>query len=339
MTLTAPSSPSQSGPQPAVTVVELTDPTSSGEAFEIADQDLVKLDSRHLRATRVTVRLGGAIVVYHRTNLRVRTRTTMRADLLGYGACGPRANGSVNGLPVRAGTMWAVEAATQLAFVAEPGYESVFAAFTPDEIKTHLRGRQREEGFSMPHGAEILHRDPAAVRRFFKWGKRLVEAAARQPELFNDRRETRAAAQVELLETLLAALAATSDFRPPRGDYTRLAQSRIVKSAEDHALAHIDDPLYVTDLCQAAGVSERSLEYAFKKTMGMTPMAYLNRVRLHRVRQALQAATARSTTVSIEALNGGFWHFGEFSRAYRDCFGELPSQTLRRSAADGRSQA
>jgi AraC-like DNA-binding protein len=306
----------------------------SGEALEIAGQDLVKLDSHHLRATRVTVRLDGAIVVHHRTNLRVRTRTTMSPDLVGYGAFGPRAKGSVNGLPIRAGTMWAVEAATEVAFVAEPGYESVFAAFAPDEIRTHVRGRQREDGFSMPHGAEILHRDPASVRRFFKWGKRLVDTAVRQPGLFNDRRETRVAAQAELLETLLGALGATTAFHPPRRDHTRLAQSRIVKHAEDYALAHIGDHLYVTDLCDAAGVSERSLEYAFKEIMGMTPVAYLTRVRLHRVRQALQAARRASTTVSAEALNGGFWHFGEFSRAYRDCFGELPSDTLRRAAAD-----
>jgi AraC-like DNA-binding protein len=34
------------------------------------------------------------------------------------------------------------------------------------------------------------------------------------------------------------------------------------------------------------------------------------------------------------ALNWGFWHFGEFSRAYKDCFGELPSVTLRRRPAE-----
>jgi AraC-like DNA-binding protein len=48
------------------------------------------------------------------------------------------------------------------------------------------------------------------------------------------------------------------------------------------------------------------------------------------VRQALLAGTQGSTTVSAEALNWGFWHFGEFSRAYKECFGELPSDTLRR---------
>jgi hypothetical protein len=30
------------------------------------------------------------------------------------------------------------------------------------------------------------------------------------------------------------------------------------------------------------------------------------------------------------ALDWGSWHFGDFSRAYEECFGELPSDTLRR---------
>jgi AraC family ethanolamine operon transcriptional activator len=81
-----------------------------------------------------------------------------------------------------------------------------------------------------------------------------------------------------------------------------------------------------------AAVSERTLEYAFKEIAGLTPMNYLVRLRLHRVRQALLAAKPESTTVSIQALNWGFWHFGEFSRAYKECFGELPSDTLRRKS-------
>jgi AraC family ethanolamine operon transcriptional activator len=321
-----------------VTVANPTDPATSGETLEVADFDLVKLASPGFRARRVIVRLEGGTVVYHRTSVRVRTRTTMSPGLVGYGTCGPRRKGSsANGVPLRPGSMWAAEAGAEMAFVVNPGFESVSAAFTPDEMQAHFQGRQREANLAMPKGAEILQRDPAAVRRFFTWGKRLITTAERRPELFNDRRDTRVAAQVELLEALLSALGATTDFKPPRRDDTRRAQSRIVKDAEEYALAHISDRLYVTDLCTAAGVSERSLEYAFKGIMGMTPVAYLTRVRLHRVRQALLAATPGSTTVSVEALNGGFWHFGEFSRAYRVCFGELPSETLRSAVAASRT--
>jgi transcriptional regulator GlxA family with amidase domain len=160
--------------------------------------------------------------------------------------------------------------------------------------------------------------------------KRLVDTALQQPALFEEQAKERVAAQNELLETLLATLRVADDFASTRSDRTRQAQSHIVKTAEDYAMAQSSDRLYVTDLCKVAAVSERTLEYAFKEIMGLTPVTYLTRLRLHRVRQALLAATQGSTTVTAEALNWGFWHFGEFSRAYKDCFGELPSETLRR---------
>ena len=133
-----------------------------------------------------------------------------------------------------------------------------------------------------------------------------------------------------MLETLLATLGEANDVESSRGDRTRQGQSRIVKIAEDHALSHTGAHLYVTDLCRVAAVSERTLEYAFRAVMGLSPTAYLTRIRLHRVHHALLQAQPGSTTVTEEALNWGFWHFGEFSRAYKDCFDELPSNTLRR---------
>jgi len=90
--------------------------------------------------------------------------------------------------------------------------------------------------------------------------------------------------------------------------------------------------LTVTELCKVSGVSERTLQYAFHDIMGMSPLTYLHRLRLHRARDALRDATSDSTTVTDVAMNWGFWHLGEFSRAYKNCFGEVPSSTLRRDA-------
>jgi len=109
-----------------------------------------------------------------------------------------------------------------------------------------------------------------------------------------------------------------------------------VQVAEAYALSNAESRLYVTDLCRVAAVSERTLEYAFKEVLGLSPMAYLTRLRLHRARKSLLSATPRSTTVAAEALKWGFWHFGEFSRAYKACFGEAPSETLRRKAVEPR---
>jgi AraC-like DNA-binding protein len=86
-------------------------------------------------------------------------------------------------------------------------------------------------------------------------------------------------------------------------------------------------------------VSERTLEYAFKEVMGLTPLNYLIRLRLHWVHQALLAASHGSSTVSAEALRWGFWHFGEFTRAYKKCFGVLPSETLLRAPGELQHEA
>lgn len=323
--------------QPAVTVVEISDPTAAAAGIELIDQDLVQLQSRPLRARRVIVRLESAAILFHSTNLRVRTRTSTREGLLGYVTFGPQATGTVDGLPVRSGLMLAVAPESEARFVADAGWESITFLLPAEDLRAHLADRQREGEFRLPSGVEALQVDAARARRLFGWGKRLVDIAAREPAVFNDRKEDRAAAQVELIETLLSALAAADEFAPDRSDRARKANSLIVKIAEDHALSHAGDPLYVSDLCRAAAVSERTLEYAFKEAMGLSPMAYLIRLRLHRARQALLAGAPGSTTVSAEALNWGFWHFGEFSRAYRECFGELPSDTLRRKTGAPRN--
>jgi AraC family ethanolamine operon transcriptional activator len=322
--------------QPSVTVVEISDPTVVGAGIELLDQDVMQLQSMPLRARRVIVRLDPAAVVFHSTNLRVRTRTSVREGLLAYVTFGPRARGTVNGLPVRPGLMLVAEPGAEARFVADAGWESITFLIPLQDMRAHLTARQRESEYRVPHGVETLKVDPERVRSLFDWGKRLVDTAARQPALFNERKNERVVAHVESLETVLSTLGVADDFEPDRSDRTRQAHSLIVKVAEDYALSHTDDHLYVSDLCRVAAVSERTLEYAFKEVMGLTPMTYLIRLRLHRVRQALLAADHGSTTVSAEALNWGFWHFGEFSRAYKACFGELPSDTLRRKPGEPR---
>jgi AraC-like DNA-binding protein len=316
---------------PAVTVVEITEPTAANAGIELYALEAVQLQSVPLRARRVVVRLGSATVVFHSTNLRIRTRTTIVRGLVAYVAFGPHAQGTVNGVPIRPGLMLSAESGAEAVFVAEAGYESMAFLLPEQDLREHLAARQRDAGFQQPHGIEPLQVDPERARGLFDWGKRLVDVAARQPAIFNDGPRERTVARIELLESLLAALGDADAFEPTRDDRTRQAHSLIVKKAEDYVLTQAGVDLYVSDMCRVAAVSERALQNAFKEVMGLTPLAYLTRVRLHRVREALLEGTQGTTTVSAEALNWGFWHFGEFSRAYKECFGELPSDTLQRA--------
>ena len=102
--------------RPAVTVVEISDPTIANQGIELIDQDAVQLTSSPFRAKRVVVRLEGAAVVYHSTNQRIRTRTKTGQGLLAYVTFSPQAKGTVNGVHICPEQMLAVEPGTEVGF-------------------------------------------------------------------------------------------------------------------------------------------------------------------------------------------------------------------------------
>ncbi|GAB4240613.1 MAG: hypothetical protein Kow00121_67020 [Elainellaceae cyanobacterium] len=108
-------------------------------------------------------------------------------------------------------------------------------------------------------------------------------------------------------------------------------RSQLVKKADDYMRSHIDQPLTLTNLCQALGTSNRALCYGFQEMFGTSPMFYLKILRLQGVYRALKAAKSNPKTVTEVATQFGFYHLGYFARDYKHMFGELPSETLKQS--------
>jgi transcriptional regulator GlxA family with amidase domain len=91
--------------------------------------------------------------------------------------------------------------------------------------------------------------------------------------------------------------------------------------------AHLD--ITLRDIAAAVNVTPRSVQYTFRRHLGMTPLEYLRRVRLERAHRELQTADPSSDTVMAIAGRWGFSHAGRFSRVYKQVFGMSPSRTLR----------
>ena len=86
-------------------------------------------------------------------------------------------------------------------------------------------------------------------------------------------------------------------------------------------------PIYSEELARKLGLSVRSLHDVVRRYRGMSLHRYLRLRRLWLVRQRLLAG---AESVKAVALAFGFWHLSDFSRSYRDQFGETPSATLER---------
>jgi AraC-like DNA-binding protein len=123
-----------------------------------------------------------------------------------------------------------------------------------------------------------------------------------------------------------------------RHNYTHLllrqplpAAPSAVRAVEEFIEANWDKPIDPHVISAIAKVSARSLFRQFKKDRGYSPTDFAKRIRLHRAREMLEQSGEDASVTQI-ALKCGFQNSGHFARDFRLKFGELPSETLRRSA-------
>jgi AraC-like DNA-binding protein len=119
----------------------------------------------------------------------------------------------------------------------------------------------------------------------------------------------------------------------------RIRPPQIVHRLDEFLEAHFDETIYMSQLCDVTGVSERSLRNACHAVCGTSPKRYLTRRRMEAVRQALSTARPGEATVTRIATDYGFFELGRFAVMYTSLFGERPSDTLRGDAVHVESAA
>lgn len=131
--------------------------------------------------------------------------------------------------------------------------------------------------------------------------------------------------------TLITALL----FLHPHDATDRLTQvvsdtePKAVRLVREYLEAHVADPITMEDLAAVAGMPLRTLQHAFRKTLGVTPLELLRDIRLGRARASLLDPREKGDVTTV-ALKWGFEHLGRFSHYYRHRFGELPKETIKR---------
>ena len=96
---------------------------------------------------------------------------------------------------------------------------------------------------------------------------------------------------------------------------------RLVRQAMAYIHEHYAEPISRTDLARHVALSEDYLTACFRKELGVTPIAYLNRYRVHQARQLLTDTGKSITEIALEV---GFSDSGYFSRVFRREVGVSP---------------
>jgi AraC-like DNA-binding protein len=94
------------------------------------------------------------------------------------------------------------------------------------------------------------------------------------------------------------------------------------RHVRDYCFTHLGEKIQLDDMAAVCGVGRFHFLRLFKQTVGMTPHAWLVRLRLE---QACSLLTRSVGTIADVAQSLGFYDQSHFNRAFRQAFGVAPS--------------
>jgi len=210
--------------------------------------------------------------------------------------------------------------------VSRPGFDAFAIAFSEDLLAGVVSDLDLPDLDTMTAGAEMLRCDPSAMLGLRTWLGALCAAIRSGAAPPADRLQY--ALENDLPRRLLETL---RDGRVTEAYASAKVRRRAIQRAQEFIDAAKGHRVTIGDMAKAAGVSERTLQYAFVECFGVSPNAYLREMRLNHVRSELKRSDPRITLVADVANRWGFWHMGQFAKDYRRLFAARPSETLNAS--------
>lgn len=180
-------------------------------------------------------------------------------------------------------------------------------------------GRSDGGAAGFGHRASLCKAPPSALAELRQATLGILEAVHRAPALLDA-----GAVRGRMVDGVVERVAALADALSDRVAAPD-AHWPTVRAARELVASRLQQPPTVADLCAELKVSRRTLQYSFKRVLGIGPLAFLRAARLGAARRRLKFGAS----VTDAATELGFWHFGHFARDYCAMFGELPSQTRR----------
>ncbi|MBD8898934.1 helix-turn-helix domain-containing protein [Rhodanobacter sp. DHG33] len=304
------------------------DLVSLGGALRVCEMEVVLLNSAGPQVAVESQALSEAIFCSGETNFSFRGRFVLPVDWCMIGYIHHTCDGSwCHGTELRTGMAFTVMPEGISEFMLRVG-SRVSAMLVPLE---RLRRKVAELDL---HQAEISAR---LLSLFMLSGSDAARDLAAGFERVRERLTSGSALSDDDVDALLAShlqagLSAHAEDRPQctRG---RRTHYMIVQRVEQFMRANMRQDIYLSEMCNAAGVSERALRYAFEDLLGLSPNRYLSMLRLCTACRSLSLSDASRRSVKSVALSCGLWDLSRFADHYRRVFGELPSDTLMRAPA------
>ncbi|MFC7338626.1 helix-turn-helix domain-containing protein [Haloferula chungangensis] len=265
----------------------------------------------------------GVSVCYHeQLSRRVRVRGAMAPGLVGFamadGICREQGRWWGRSHPV-GGMPFMGPANRELDIVFPAGGHKRVVVMSADVFRESYSSLSGRDPRFLDSGAHFLNLSMTAQVRIWRRLKAMLEHANKGGSFTPN----------ELVEIFVDACPDNNPALHLGPSRAKHLVHRVMELAEESSFT-----LSVADLCVLLRASKRTVEYAFRDYLGVSPYALLQRHRLNKCRRQLLAADPGTTTVHQVSNALGFRDSGRFAALYRQYFAELPSATLARAASD-----
>ena len=217
----------------------------------------------------------------------------------------------------------------ELDSVSDNNFDIILFSIPLENVKQICRIQGIPRVFEAIHKHEVINCTPQQVELLRNDILQMISEIKNDPaKLIN----TNLIYELEntLPASLLETLAQPFEFSEPA--LTRKRTDAINKIKE-YLHDHPTKPVTCEELCRITDYSKRTLEYVFQDYYGVSPKAYLKKLRLNYIYKELKKSNPKQVNVIDIANKWDFWHMGQFAADYRYFFGELPSETLSKPAS------
>jgi len=295
------------------------------EVLGLWDMDWVQLDSGSLDAKVIQVQTPKSVLTRSSYNRRLLQRGAgpVGVRTFGFLQAGSRST-SFCGRDMAEDSLGVFSLSGEFQAVSERGFQINTLSFGEDHLVAVAEDLGVPRVWELLRGSCRVAECPRPLLNDFRRiTNRLFRTASQKPESVSGK-GMRDEIESELPAMIILALASGKAQPRPAAGPKRAQAFRV---ALDFIDAFADESPSIQEICRLTGVSWRTLDYAFRDHLGMSPKQYLQAVRLQGARITLQRS-GPDVRIADVANKWGFWHLGQFAADYRRQFGELPSETL-----------
>jgi len=220
---------------------------------------------------------------------------------------------------------------TDLEIITQPFFEAIDVSISEDRLNLLCQQWELPEFNQLMTRREMISCNPDIMLQLRHILKVVCNTLYNEPNALNKENHNEKSLQhtieYEIPYLLMQALMTGEKIQQQP---TASKKARALDAAIEYIHNTPGQDISLNSFCLEAGINPRTMQRAFLERYGVTPKKYSLIFNLNNVYKELSHRRYSETQITEVAEKYGYWHMSQFAKDYKQLFGSLPSETLKK---------